>query len=170
MDDLRSLTRTFVGTGTIDAIFVRPARDVPAMSVVSAEATVGRGLVGDRSAERRSTVVGKRQITLLQAEHLPLIARWTGRDRLDPALLRRNLVVSGFNLLAARSPFADQVLRLLIGDEVVLELTGDCAPCSKMEAILGPGGYNAMRGHGGVTARIVQGGVVVVGAMVRVAR
>ena len=71
-------------------------------------------------------------------------------------LTRRNIVVSGINLLALAKR------RFRIG-EVVLETTGPCEPCSRMEENLGPGGYNAMRGHGGITARVAKGGTISVG-------
>ena len=170
MRDLRDLTRQFDRTGVLEAVYLRPQRDVSAIAVETAEAVEGRGLFGDWTTHRvRSTAgTGKRQITLIQAEHVPLIARWTGRDSLDAAILRRNLVISGLNLVATRSPFPRQSMSVRIGDDVVLVVTGDCAPCSKMETALGRGGYNALRGHGGVTARIVRGGVVRVGDPVRV--
>lgn len=170
MVDLHELTRRFAHDGTLEAIYLRPARGVAARRVDEAEAIAGRGLVGDRTGDRAATAAdgGKRQVTLLQAEHVPLIAAWTHRGTIDPRLLRRNLVIAGLNLAAAHSPFADQALRVLVGDEVELVVTGDCAPCSKMETVLGPGGYNALRGHGGVTARVVVGGRLRIGDPVRV--
>jgi MOSC domain-containing protein YiiM len=169
VDDLRSLTVRFPRAGRIEAIYLRPGRELAAVSVQSAVALVARGLEGDRSAARPPSRPegSKRQVTLMQAEHLPLIGRWTDNE-IDPADLRRNLVVSGVNLLAQRSPFANQPLRVRIGRDVLIVVTGPCDPCSKMERLLGPGGYNAMRGHGGTTARVVQGGTISVGDAVSV--
>ena len=92
-----------------------------------------------------------------------LLAAWVGRETVDARDLRRNLVVSGINLLALTSPFPGDRRLVRVGDEVLLEVTGPCTPCSRMEAILGPGAYNAMRGHGGITARVVRGGWIQVG-------
>lgn len=82
-----------------------------------------------------------------------MIATLSGHASVEPATLRRNLVVSGIPLIALKGR------RFRVG-EVVLEGTESCDPCSLMEALLGPGGYNAMRGHGGLCARILQGGTI----------
>lgn len=129
-------------------------------SVESTDALAGRGLAGDRRAERDPDPAATRQVTLVQAEHLDVLAGLLGRPAVDPALLRRNLVVSGVNLLALRDA------RFAVGD-AVLEATGACHPCSRMEEALGPGGYAAMRGHGGITARILAAATVHVGDAVR---
>jgi MOSC domain-containing protein YiiM len=117
------------------------------------EALTERGLAGDHTSARGSK---KRQVSLIQAEHLPVIAQLAGKSVVGPELLRRNLVISGINLLALRST------TFRIGS-VVLAGEGTCDPCSKMERALGLGGYNAMRGHGGILARVVEGGVIRVG-------
>jgi MOSC domain-containing protein YiiM len=136
--------------GRLEWIGARHAHGEPMVELDEAELAAGRGLVGDRAA--RAKVGGKRQVTLLQHEHLPVIAAFSGQKALAPALLRRNLVISGVNLVALKG------LRFALGDEIVLEGTGPCEPCSKMDEALGPGGFQAMRGHGGITARVVQGG------------
>jgi MOSC domain-containing protein YiiM len=101
-------------------------------------------------------------VTLIQHEHLATVAALLGRDAIDPAVLRRNIVVSGINLLALQ----DRTFQL---GETVLEGTGPCEPCERMELNLGAGGYNAMNGHGGICAKVVAGGVVRVGDVVNAA-
>jgi MOSC domain-containing protein YiiM len=136
----------------------RPARRAAMRIVPSSTLIAQRGIKGDRYESSRD---GPRQVTLIAAEDLAAIAAFLGRDHVAPDLLRRNVVTRGINLLALKQR------RFHIGT-ALLEMSGDCAPCSRMEEVLGPGGYNAVRGHGGITARIVAGGEVHVGdAVVR---
>ena len=147
--ELGKLMATLPQTGAVEWIGLRPKRDVAMDEVTEVVAETGAGLVGDRYAGGS----GKRGITLIQAEHLPVIAALSGHDEVKAAMLRRNIVVSGLPLVALKGR------RFRIG-EVVLEGTESCDPCSRMEAALGDGGYNAMRGHGGLCARILEGGTI----------
>ena len=65
-------------------------------------------------------------------------------------------MVRGINLGALKAR------RFRLGG-ALLECSGECHPCSKMERLLGAGGYNAVRGHGGITARVLEGGEVRLG-------
>ena len=144
---LARLMATLPRAGKVEWIGLRPARDQAMVAADAVMAETGGGLVGDRYKGGS----GKRGITLIQAEHLPVIATLAQRPDLVPSLLRRNVVVSGIPLVALKGR------RFRIG-EAVFEGTEDCDPCSRMEDALGAGGYNAMRGHGGLCARIVEGG------------
>ena len=141
--------------GRVEWIGVRPARGAAMKAIDEVEAIADRGLVGDRYKAS-----GTRQVTLIQAEHLPVIGALVGRE-VTPMIVRRNLVVRGINLLSL------QKLRFAIGD-VILVGTSACAPCAKMEDALGTGGFQAMRGHGGICATIERGGVIKLGDVVRV--
>ncbi|MEZ0470509.1 MOSC domain-containing protein [Luteimonas salinilitoris] len=150
--ELHRLMTRFPRSGRLEWIGLRPAREVPMQEVGSVQASADGGLEGDRYRGGS----GKRGATLIQAEHLPAIAALAGLPVVQPPTLRRNLVVSGIALIALKG------CRFRIG-EVVFEGTDPCDPCSRMEDALGPGGYNAMRGMGGLCARIVAGGVLRVG-------
>lgn len=158
-EDVRELMVRFPRAGRLEWIGLRPRRRALVEAVDCAEAIEGHGLTGDHSAARRG---GKRQVTLIQAEHLDAVARLVGRASLDPRLLRRNLVISGINLLALR----DCAFRI---GGVELLGTGPAMPCARMEEALGQGGFNAMRGHGGITARVLRGGVIRLGDTVSAA-
>ncbi|MDH5832972.1 MOSC domain-containing protein [Luteimonas kalidii] len=154
--DLHRLMTRFPRAGQVRWIGLRPARDVPMREVETAQASAGGGLAGDRYGGGS----GKRGITLIQAEHLPAIAALAGHAQVAPATLRRNLVVSGIPVIALKG------VRFRVG-EALLEGTDSCDPCSRMETALGPGGYNALRGMGGLCARVLEGGVVRVGDAVQ---
>lgn len=141
-------------TGRVEEILVSPKRRAKLERREHQAVVVGSGLPDDHHAKRRPG--GKRQVTLIQAEHLPVIAALAGHASVDPADLRRNIVVSGIPVNALRG------MRFRLGT-AVLEGTVPCDPCSRMEEVLGPGGFNAMRGMGGICARVVEDGEVRVG-------
>lgn len=155
---MEKLLNSLPQVGKVEYISIRPERKAPVEFVSEVEAEPGKGLKGDHYNGKS----GNREVTLIQFEHLQAVGKMLGGTAIEPGLTRRNIVVSGINLLA----FANRRFRI---GEVVLEMTGHCHPCSRMEENLGPGGYNAMRGHGGITARIIEGGTIQVGAGVKLA-
>ena len=149
---LARLIETPVRPGVVVWIGARPARRETMRVEPIALLEAGRGLVGDRYGNDG----GARQLTLIEAESLAAIASHLGLGQVAAEDLRRNVVVSGINLLALKGR------RFRIG-AALLEATGECHPCSRMEEILGAGGYNAMRGLGGITARVIEGAAIRIG-------
>jgi MOSC domain-containing protein YiiM len=89
-----------------------------------------------------------------------VVATLLGRESLAPNELRRNLVVSGINLAALKY----QQFRI---GTAILKGLGSCPPCSRMDENLGPGGYAAMLGHGGITAIVIAEGIIQLGDSVQ---
>jgi MOSC domain-containing protein YiiM len=148
--ELQALMNQFAQAGKVSAMSVRPKRLEPTVLVERVLAIENKGLQGDRSKG------GNRQVTFIQKEHIAAISSFLGKPDLDYTLTRRNILVEGINLLSLKGK------SFQIG-EAVFEYSGECHPCSRMEKALGTGGYNAMRGHGGITARVVKTGEVCVG-------
>lgn len=133
----------------VEWIGIRPARRTALIALQEVLAVAGAGLSGDHYASPG----GKRQVTLIRAEDLERVATDLGAREISPFLTRRNLVLRGLpdHLPAGR--------RLLVG-ECLMEISGPCHPCSRMDENLGPGGLKSMAGMGGFTARILQGGTI----------
>ncbi len=145
--EIKELMNLFAQPGRVASISIRPERMVPVKMVDAVLAIQNKGLEGDRSKG------GNRQVTFIQKEHIITVASFLGKTDLDYTLTRRNVLVEGINLLSLKGK------RFQIG-EAVFEYSGECHPCSRMEEALGAGGYNAMRGHGGITAKIVLSGLI----------
>lgn len=143
----------FPRNGIVEWIGVRSRRRTPLDPLDQVDAVSGVGLIGDHYESKTN---GKRQVTLIQQEHLTTVAQLLAKTEVLAQVVRRNIVVSGINLFALR----DRKFRV---GEVLLEGAGTCDPCSRMEEVLGPGGYNAMRGHGGIVCRILEGGKIRLG-------
>ena len=145
MRTLRDLMETHARAGRVEWIGLRAERRADLVAPERVRAVLGR-LEGDHAP------AGKRAVTLIQAEHLPVIAALCDRA-VTPGALRRNIVVRGINLAALKG-------RTVSVGGVTLEITGPCAPCSRMEETLGRGGYSAVRHHGGWCARVVSDGEI----------
>jgi len=126
--------------GHVEWMGIRPKKREEVLEQHEITVSIDEGIKGDHYSKQG----GKRMVTLIQAEHLQVVGEIIGK-KVSPLDLRRNIVVSGINL------YALQDATFSVGD-VILQGTGF------METNLGPGGYNAMRGHGGITAKVIGGG------------
>lgn len=144
--------------GVVDWMGVRPIRRGPVSVVDSVVLDTQAGVIGDHYSNPKR---GTRHVTLIQSEDIAAIASYLDQ-KVTPEQLRRNIVIRGLNLLALK----DKRFRL---GEALLEMTGECHPCSRMEETFGTGGYNAVRGHGGITARVLKSGLVRLGDHLTVA-
>jgi len=151
MKTLHELINSDAQAGHLNGIMLRPQRRGQVRQVQSVQIKQD-GLVGDHYGGR-----GKRAVTLIQGEHLSAIAACLGQKQILAEDTRRNLIVTGINLLSLKDA------TFSIGCVAVLEGTGICAPYSRMEETFGKGGYNAMRGHGGITARVLRTGTIATG-------
>ena len=149
---MQKLFDTLPQKGKVQWIGIRPAKKEALLEKEIVEVSIEKGLTGDHYTGKNR----KRQVTLIQAEHIDTVNAILKKEAIHPSELRRNIVVSGINLLALHER------QFQIG-EVILEMTGKCHPCSRMEENLGDGGYNAMRGHGGITTKVIQGGQIRLG-------
>jgi MOSC domain-containing protein YiiM len=143
----------------------RHERPLGPMEVLErAELIEGQGVAGDFRGTRKAGSQGQNGVVLIEA------ADWAAATGECQAAVpwferRANLLVEGLDL--PQQPGA----RLRIGDSIVVEITQECAPCERMEA-LHPGLRAALTGdwRAGARARVLSGGMVAVGDEIRAER
>ena len=126
----------------------------PMKEIREASFITGQGMEGDRhlrSDGRRSN----RQVLIMDSETL-------NHFDLLPGQVRENITIKGLDFSSISA--GDKVL---LGGEVILEVTGDCEPCARMDEIR-PGLKDDLDGKRGLLAFVEKGGTVAVGAEVGV--
>ena len=120
--------------------------------------TIAAGLEGDFKGAKYP----RRQITVLAREAWEAALEDLGHATLPWTARRANLLVAGVRLPRA----AGGILKI---GQVCLEVTGQTYPCLRMdEAHAGLLSALAKDWRGGVTARVLEGGVVALGDVVEV--
>jgi MOSC domain-containing protein YiiM len=127
-----------------------------------AELVEGQGIAGDFRGTRKAGSTGQNGVVLIEAGDWAAATAECGAD--VPWHERRgNLLVDGLDL--PQVPGA----KLRIGREALVEITQECAPCERMEA-LHPGLRSALEPdwRAGARARVLRGGEVTVGDEIRI--
>ena len=141
----------------------RHDRPLGAMETLDrAELIEGQGVAGDFRGTRKAGSMGQNGIVLIEATDWETAKAACGAD--VPWHERRgNLLVEDLDI--PQEPGA----RLRIGRDVVVEITQECAPCERMEA-LHPGLRAALTPdwRAGARARVLHGGAVSIGDEIRV--
>ena len=137
--------------GSITNLHIARVKGTPSDPVQQATAISGLGLEGDRSAYEGNL----RQVLFIDKGVLDELG-------LAPGQVKENITVTGLDLSQTK---AGQVF--LIGDEVTMELVGDCEACGKMDALV-LGLQDKIDGKRGMLAKVLNGGNIRVGDSVRV--
>jgi len=149
------------GLGLIAGLARKARVKAPMELIDQAEITEALGITGDHRGVRKPNGHGKRQITLIERADWNAAMAEVGAD-LPWHARRCNILVDGLDL--PQRPGA----RLLLGRDVVLEVTRFTDPCERMEA-LAPGLFAALDKdwRGGACARVIRGGTVALGDVIR---
>jgi MOSC domain-containing protein YiiM len=134
----------------------------PMKSVRQVQALDGKGLEGDRYANKVGTFSrdpgSGREVTLIEIEALEALQR-DYHIKLEPGLTRRNIVTRGVYL-------NHLIEREFAVGAVVLRGTRLCDPCAHMEKLTVKGALRGLIHRGGLRAEIVKGGIIRVGDVV----
>ncbi|MEM1294186.1 MAG: MOSC domain-containing protein [Verrucomicrobiota bacterium] len=123
----------------------------PMVEVDQVECVENRGIKGDRFFDHKQDYKG--QITFFSKEIYDKLCDQFGVDDKAPTAFRRNVIVEGIDLNS------------LIGEEFEIQGvrflgTEECKPCYWMDQAFADGAHEALKGNGGLRARILTDGIL----------
>ena len=129
----------------------QPAGEYPITKVEQIECAAGHGIRGDRFFDYKENYKG--QITFFAMEDFDALRRELNLPEAKPQATRRNVFVRGADLPSlVGKPFEVQGLRF--------EGVEESKPCHWMNAALGPGAEEWLKGRAGLRCRILTDGVL----------
>ncbi|HYF35836.1 MAG TPA: MOSC domain-containing protein [Prosthecobacter sp.] len=134
----------------------RPAGTAPMTEVPEVECVAGKGLVGDRFFGYKDGYKG--QATFFAHEVYERLCEQLKVKNVPPSVFRRNAITQGVDLNA----LIDQEFEV---QGVRFYGTQECSPCYWMDQAFAPGAEAALKGNGGLRARILSTGVLRSGAL-----
>lgn len=145
---------------TIKAIYISPAHNffghygqdpgtAPVESVREVELVAGKGLVGDRFFDYKDDYKG--QVTFFSEEVYADVCQQLEVTQRGPDVFRRNILVSGGDL----NQLIGQTFEL---QGVKFQGMAECSPCEWMDGAFGPGAEKALKGRGGLRAKVLTDG------------
>ena len=137
---------------SIQSIIVRPERRAIPVRICHAEIT-NVGIKGDHYAKEG----GSRQVTIIANDALATVAATVGFQGDAHLACRRNILVDSLPDEDLKGKF------IRLGNDVVLEITGYCNPCFRMDENFGEGAISAFEKKAGWVARVIEGGSISVG-------
>ena len=149
--------------GVVREIYLTAEGGAPMEQVAEVQAVAGRGLEGDRYAERKGywTNVDECQVTLIEEEGLDEI-RASSEVQVSNGEHRRNIITRGVRLL-------DLVGRRFTVGEALFEFDRPRPPCRYIQSRSEHGMTKALgRNRGGICARVVRSGPIRAGDAIEV--
>ena len=132
-----------------------PPGENPIVEKSEIRCVAGRGIEGDRYFDFKEQFKG--QITFFAYEVSRDLQRALNRADIPPSVFRRNVILEGVDL----NSLIGKTFEL---QGVTFEGTEECSPCYWMDTAFGPGALDALKGRGGLRARILTDGVLKVGS------
>lgn len=129
----------------------QPAGMAPVTEVPQVECVTGKGLVGDRFFGWKDDYKG--QITFFEHEQYERLCEKLKVTGVPPSAFRRNIITRGVDLnTLIGAEFEVQGVRFLGMQE--------CTPCYWMNQAFAEGAEEALKGHGGLRAKILSDGIL----------